>query len=329
MNWQEQEATIRKAYNGLKVLVTGGCGFIGSHLAAALAAAGADVTALDLVTRDLGSGVRVLQADVLDRPALERAMADNEVVFHLAGLLGVERILHMPLEVLEVNLRGVVNALEAAHRNAVRRFVFTSSSEVYGEPQRVPIAESDPKAPVSTYGVAKLAAEAYCEAYRIKYGLPTTCVRYFNVFGPGQAEKFVIPIFISLVEHNQPPVIYGDGEQVRSYAYIDDIVRGTLLAGASGGAVGETFNLGNDRPVAIKDLAQFIVQYYASDLKPVYRYFGEGIRVESREIKRRIPDITKARLVLGYEPQIPFEAGIERYIQWYKEARRSAGGGKT
>jgi UDP-glucose 4-epimerase len=304
---------------GTNVLITGGCGFIGSHLVSRLREHGCKIRVFDRDIQPVHSDVWYIQGDVRDYEAVARAMGGIDIVFHLAGLVGVELISNIPYDVLEVNLQGTVNALKAAQKSKVKRFLFASSSEVYGQPKKLPIAESDDLAPISVYGIAKLAAETYCQAFFEQFGLPTTRVRYFNVYGPGQKERFVIPIFISRVLRGEPPVIYGHGDQRRCYTYVDDAVRGTILAAISENGVGEVFNIGNDQEVSILELAEYIIRISGNDLKPIYKAFGDGIRAESREIFSRRPDILKARTLLGFDVTVSWQEGVKRFMEWYKE----------
>ncbi|MFQ5456384.1 MAG: NAD-dependent epimerase/dehydratase family protein [Nitrospirota bacterium] len=303
-----------------KVLVTGGGGFIGNHLSERLLQLGAEVTIYDCHFPDgIKEDIEIIHGDIRDYQKIEEAVKGKEIVFHLAGLLGVENIIDKPVEVLDINLGGTINILKASIKNSVERFIFSSSSEVYGEPLKLPISEKDATSPVSTYGVSKLSAEQYCLAYNQKYDLPVTIIRYFNVYGPRQKEKFVISIFISRIAKNLPPIIYGNGEQIRSYTNIDDAINGTLLAATSEKGVGEVFNIGNDQPVAIKNLAYYVSDLFDKQITPEFRYFGNGIRHKEREINKRIPDISKARFMLDFHPKIDFQTGVKQFIEWYKD----------
>ncbi len=308
-------------YEGKRVLVTGGCGFIGRYIVSKLLEFGADVTVFDCNSTKnpvkFDPRVNVIQEDVCSFEQLSRATRGKQYVFHLAAVLGVEKIADIPLQVLETNLGGTINALRAAVGNGVERFLFTSSSEIYGQPRKIPIAEDDFTTPISTYGVSKLAGESYCSAFHKEHGLRCTIVRLFNIYGPGQTEKFVVPKFISRVTRKSPPIIYGNGLQSRSFTFITDAVNGILLAGASEKAVGEVFNIGNDEEISISELAEFIIEISGNNLKPVYRPFGDGIRVESREVLRRQPDISKARNILGFGIQVPWQEGVRRFREWY------------
>ncbi len=313
----------REYFSGRSALITGGGGFIASHLAKRLAAWGAHVRLLDV--RDEESwhdDYEYVQGDVTDKDTLRRAMAGCDVVFHCAGLLGVEKILNRPVEVLQVNLEGTIYALQAAVEQGVERFVLSSSSEIYGEPRQIPLREDAPPSPVSIYGVSKLAAEAYCEAYARKGLLNTTVLRYFNVYGPGQAEAFVIPRFVGRVARGEPPIIYGRGSQIRAYTYVEDAVNCTLLAAASEKGINETFNVGTYEVMTVADLAELVISVSGRDLHPVHQELGQGIRPAKREIHTRVPDISKSQRLLGYEPQVSLRDGVERCYRWYVQTHR-------
>ena len=315
----------RSSLTGRQVLVTGGGGFVGSHLTERLRSWGVDVTVFEPGAAPNGA-IDWYRGSVTDPAALADAFAGKDVVFHMAALVGVERIAPIPFATLEVNLEGTRCALEAAHRAGVQRFVFASSSEVYGEPRRVPIAESDPVSPLSVYGVAKLASEAYCRAYYDEHGLATTIVRFFNVYGPRQVEEFVIPIFLRRALAGDPPVIYGHGEQSRAYTYVDDAVDGVILSAVSDAAIGQTYNIGNTEEVSVLELAEAVCALCnRDDLTPEYRKFGEGIRVEHREILRRQPDILKANIDLQYQPQVGWREGLARFHGWFANPEGDGG----
>ncbi|MFC1713338.1 NAD-dependent epimerase/dehydratase family protein, partial [Candidatus Poribacteria bacterium] len=167
--------------------------------------------------------------------------------------------------------------------------------------------------------VSKLAGESYCAAFHKEHGLKSTIVRLFNIYGPGQTEKFVMPLFISRVMQKSPPIIYGNGSQCRSYTFITDAVDGILRAGAYDEAVGEIFNIGNDEEICINELAEYIINISGNNLKPIYKPFGNGIRVENREVLRRQPDVSKARDLLGFAAQVPWQEGVRQFREWYLE----------
>jgi nucleoside-diphosphate-sugar epimerase len=313
---EQMLAESRDYFARKRALITGGCGFTASYLAPQLSQWGAEVRLFDCRDHHDGEFEFVL-GDVRDYKALERATRGCDVVFHFAALLGVEKILNIPLDVLEVNERGTANALKAAARNDVERFVFSSSSEIYGEPRKVPVTEDTPPSPVSIYGVSKLAAEAYCNAYARTTGLEVTCLRFFNVYGPGQAEEFVISRFISRVARGQPPIIYGTGEQVRAYTYISDAIDGVLLATSHRNGANETFNVGSKECVTVAELARLVIEISGTHLTPIQRVFGDGIRSAQREIYTRIPDTSKAEKSLGFQSRTSLCEGLTRCYEWY------------
>lgn len=281
-----------------------------------LAQAGADVRLFD-IRQDYKGDLEFIWGDVRDYEALEKVTRGCDIVFHFAALLGVEKILNIPLDVLEVNLGGTVNALKAAVRNDVERFVLSSSSEIYGEPRTVPVTEGTSPSPISVYGVSKLAAEAYCNAYARTTGLKVTCLRFFNIYGPGQAEEFVIPCFVSWVARGQPPVVYGTGEQTRAYTYVSDAVNCVLLAASHQNRANETFNVGSAETMTVAGLARLVIEISGNQLAPVYRAFGDGIRSAQREVYTRIPDISKAERLLGFESRVSLREGLTRCYEWY------------
>ena len=318
-NVEEKMKRAKSTLKGKNILVTGGCGFIGSHLVKRLQELEANVRVFDKKIGEELSGVDYVQGDARNYTDLLKCMEGIQMVFHLSALLGVERIRDIPCEVMDVNLRGTINALKAAEAREVDRFLLASSSEIYGEPRKLPIAEDDDRAPISFYGISKLASEAYCQAYHEQRGLKTTRVRYFNVYGPSQTERFVVSIFISRVLRGEPPIIYGHGNQSRCYTYVDDAVKGTILAATLEEGVGEVFNIGNEEEeVSLLELAEYIIEISKKDgLRPVYRPFGDGIRVEAREIIKRRPATLKARTLLGYDTTISWREGIKRVMEWH------------
>jgi len=304
-------------FAGKRVLVTGGSGFIASPLAGCLSQLGAEVRLFD--NRDNhGGNFEFFWGDVRDYEALEQATRGCEVVFHFAALLGVEKILDIPLDVLEVNQGGTVNALKAAVKNDVERFVFSSSSEIYGEPRQIPFTEDTPPSPLSVYGVSKLAAEAYCNAYAHATGLEVTRLRFCNAYGPGQAEEFVVPRFVSRVARGLPPIIYGDGKQVRAYTYVSDAVECTLLAASHRNGVNEVFNVGSRERITVADLARLVIEISGARLTPSRKALGDGIRSAEREIYTRVPDVSKAERLLGFRSRTKLREGLVRCFEWYK-----------
>ncbi len=313
----EALATAGGHFKGKKVLVTGGLGFIASHLVDRLVSWGADVTLMDARPTYDGE-LTYIQGDVRDYEAMSAAVEGKDLVFHFASILGVEKILQIPLDVMEVNLGGTINALKACVEHNVERMILTSSSEIYGEPRVIPTPESTLPSPVSIYGVSKLAAEAYCQAYAQQHGLKYTAVRFFNVYGEGQAMEFVVSKFLGRIAEDKPPVIFGSGEQVRTYTYVGDAVDCTLLAAASPQGVNEVFNIGGAETISLIELARLIGEISEKSLEPEFREFGdEGVREKDREVFARIPSVTKARKILGYRSRVGLREGLTRTYKWY------------
>jgi len=303
-----------------KVLVTGGGGFIGSHMIRFLLKNGFEVRAFDMADQIAKNPppkkAEVYRGSILDTNDLMNAMKGCDYVIHLAAMLGVKKTEMKRLDCLNVNIRGTTNILDACVRDNIKKIIFASSSEVYGDQEKIPISETNPLNPKSIYAVTKLVGEEYLKAYKKRYDLDYTIVRFFNVYGPRQVAEFVVPRFIKLVMDNKPPTLYGKGDQIRSFCYVDDIVRGTYLALINEKANLEIFNLGNDNePVSMKDLALKIISVAKKDLEPVFISDEDCDRDRGRDIQKRIPDISKAKKILNYEPKISLSEGISNIIK--------------
>ena len=304
-----------------RVLVTGGQGLIGRPMCEYLVRQNLEVRAFDLPThifvgkRKPIEGAENWHGSILDMEALSFAMRGCDYVVHLAALMGVENTERRPIDCLNININGTKNVLECAKMTEVKKVLFSSSSEIYGDSLNIPVSESEPPRPKSVYGVSKLAGEEYVKAYHKEYGLAYTIVRFFNVYGAQQVPGFVISNFINAVLSDQPIKVLGDGQQIRSFCYVDDAVRGAYLALFSEKAENNIFNIGNDQePITIKELAYKVLSVAGKEADPIFSP-EEGNRNKYREIFRRIPDISKARQLLGYEPQIPLEAGIAEVLK--------------
>jgi len=305
-------------------LVTGGAGFIGSQLVEDLVSRNHNVSVLDNFSskqpKRSGAGFQVVEGDVTDLKTVMGVTNAVDVVYHLAAVLGVEYAHQHPTETLEVEIMGTRNILEAMRKNDVKMIVYGSSSEVYGEPTSLPIAERDRTAPKSTYGVAKLAGEKYCEAYRRMYGIEYVILRYFNVYGPRQDDRFVIPRFIRAALQGAPLEIYGDGNQIRDFTFVKDAVRLTLMATQTSRAKGQTLNVGTGVATKASDLAKLILDLTGSNSSIVQRDFDESNRPREIEIFNRLADINRARQ-LAYEPQTSIRDGIAATIKWFEKNR--------
>ncbi len=309
----------------MRILVTGGLGFLGAPIATALAERGHEVVALDNRFRGSGSpGVEIVEADVRDAGAVRAAVAGTEVVAHLAAIQGTGNFYRMPDEVLDVNLRGVLEVAEACAAEGVRRLVFSSSSEVYGVPETFPTPESaplgvpDPLNPRWSYGGSKIAGELVVANYARRRGFEFTILRYHNVYGPAMGWDHVIPQFIRRLEGGEEFTIQGDGEQARSFCYVDDAVAATVAAVEAPAAANEIVNVGNPgAECTINELAALLARVAEKRIEPRHVAFeGEGTR-------RRVPDVAKARELLGFSPEVELEEGLRRTYEWYAtELRR-------
>lgn len=298
----------------MRILVTGGSGFIGNELCAFLKNKGNEVVSLDLKKSKI---VPTINANICDTRHLKKITNDFETVFHFAALLGVNATEKNPLKTIEINLFGTRNILEMCRLNDVKRIVFSSSSEIYGEPIKVPINEEDLPRPKSTYGISKLASEELIKAYSETYGIKYNILRFFNVYGAGQNEDFVIPKFVRMALSSKPIVLYGDGMQIRSFANIKDVINGVYL---SLNKNNEIFNIGNDKePITMKNLGKKICDILNKPFKAKYIKFSNTDRTEKREIYKRIPDIKKAKKMIGYGPKISLDEGIKSVIKYMRK----------
>lgn len=304
-------------------LVTGGAGFIGSHIATALARRGDSVRVLDNLSTGyrrnlahLDGRVPLIEGDLLDEAALQNALQDVEVVFHQAALASVPLSMEKPLATHEACATGTVTLLAAARRAGVRRVVYAGSSSCYGDEPFVSKREQDPLSPLSPYAAAKLAGELYCRAFAASLGVETVTLRYFNVFGPRQdpngAYAAVIPKFISCMLAGERPTIFGTGLQSRDFTYVDDIVQANLLAADAEGASGRVFNVACGRQYNLLELVAALNTVLGSDLQPEFAPPRAG------DVQESLADVTNARALLGYEPQVDFEDGLRLTTEYFQ-----------
>ena len=304
-------------------LVTGGAGFIGSHIVDELVEKGIGVRVLDNLTtgtlenlRNQIDKIEFIEGDIRDVATVKRAMNGVDVVLHQAAMVSVPLSIDKPKETTECNLNGTLHLLMAAREAGVRRFVYASSCAVYGNDPILPKVEDQPPAPLSAYAASKLAAEYYCQVYHRVYGLETVCLRYFNVFGPRQDPlspyAAVIPKFITLALAKKPLVVYGDGEQGRDFSFVENVVQANLLACNAVGAVGETFNIGCGEEMSINQLVEKLKEIIKTDINVRYSDPNTG------DIKHSVASIEKAQRLLGYTPTTTLIDGLHRTIEWYK-----------
>jgi len=304
-------------------LVTGGGGFIGSHLVEALVERGHPVRVLD----DFSTGLRdnlthiqpqpeIIEGDLADATAVSRAAAGAKVVFHLGAVASVQRSIEDPAFSHRVCATGTVHVLDAARRAGARRVVYAASSSAYGIPAGEVQSEDDPARPLSPYAAAKLAGEAYAQAFAASYGLETVSLRFFNIFGPRQRADSpysgVIAIFAAAMQAGRAPTVHGDGRQTRDFTYVANVVQALLKAAAVPGISGKTYNVGTGRGVSILDLVAVLNRLLGTNLPPQHAPPRVGDVRDSRA------DIRRARAELGYEPTVPFEEGLEHTLRWLR-----------
>jgi UDP-glucose 4-epimerase len=303
----------------MRVLVTGGAGFIGSHLAEALLARGDEVVVCDNFATGrrenvlrLGDAIELVEGDLRSYERAHAAVKGCEVVFHQAALGSVPRSVQDPLTSNAANVNGTLNVLLASRDAGVRRVVFASSSSIYGRNPALPKQEDMRPLPISPYAVSKLAGETYCQSFSEVFGLETVALRYFNVFGPRQDPQSqyaaVIPKFIVALKSGQAPTIYGDGEHSRDFTYIDNVVAANLLASESSRAVGETMNVACGDRFTLNQLMANLREIIGTDLQAEHAPDRPG------DVKHSHADITRARDLLGFEPAIGFREGLERTV---------------
>lgn len=315
MNWSDK-----------KVLVTGAGGFIGSHLAERLVELGADVSGLVRYTSNgtwgwldrspLKDRINVIAGDVRDQDGVLSMMQGVDVVFHLAALIGIPYSYHAPLSYVRTNIEGTVNILQAAMRSNVSRIIHTSTSEVYGSAISVPINEEHPLQGQSPYSATKIGADKIAESFHKSFDLPVVIIRPFNTFGPRQSARAVIPTIVTQAL-KESAITLGNLEPTRDLSYVADTVEGFIKAAGAADAIGEVVNLGTGREVSIGKLAEMILEMMGTPL-PV-RNVDERVRPKGSEVDRLCADNSKAKRLLGWEPQYSLEKGLERTIEWLRE----------
>jgi UDP-glucose 4-epimerase len=314
------------AFKFRRALVTGGAGFIGSHLVAALVGQGCDVTVLD----NLASGhetnldtvkdkITFIKGDIKDERLLNRIIKGCEVAFHLAAVVSVTQTVKDPVASALVNELGAIRVLDAARKNGVRRVVLSSSSAVYGDAPQLPKSESMIPAPMSPYAVQKLTNEYYAELYHRLYGLETVCLRYFNVYGPHQDPSSpysgVISIFMLRAINGEAPIIYGDGGQTRDFVFVKDVVQANLLAAAHEAAPGRVFNVGTSSSVSVNGLWEMIARLAQCHLPAKHEAPRPG------DIVHSLASIQRAKELLGFQPSVVFEEGLRQTFAWYRQGQ--------
>ena len=308
----------------MNILVTGGAGFIGSHIAETLVRRGDRVRVLDNLSTGFVSNmasfrdkIEFIEGDVTDAAVVARAVKDVDCVFHEAALASVPASLERPLDSHAACATGVVTVLEAARRAGVRRVVYAASSAAYGDQPTSSKRETDLPNPLSPYAAAKLAGELYCQAFWSSFKLETVAIRYFNVFGPRQDPKSqysaVIPLFITAMLEGRQPVIYGDGHQSRDFSFVANVVHANLLAADAPNVAGRTINAADGRSIDLLMLLAALNRQLGLDVKANFAPARQG------DVRESQADITLARQLLNYEPQVDFEEGLRRSIDYYRQ----------
>lgn len=313
----------------MRALITGAAGFIGSHLTERLLADGHSITGVDnfdhsydpqIKRRNIAPSLendnfRLIEADIRDAGAMDKAVCGVDAVVHLAAKAGVRPSIAQPLLYADVNVNGTNILLEAARKHSIPRFIFASSSSVYGNNEKVPFAESDNvDFPISPYAASKKAGELLCHTYHHLYGINVTCLRFFTVFGARQRPDLAIHKFTRLIEAGKPIPVFGDGSMMRDHTYIDDVIGGVVAAieRCSGYRI---YNLGESRPVSLSDLIAALEQ--ALGTKAVI----DRQPRQPGDVERTYADITLARKELGYDPKTDLAAGLPRFVEWFRAQR--------
>ncbi len=303
----------------LKAVVTGGCGFIGSHIAEGLLERGYRVVIIDDLSTGKANNIAHIERNpdlevyigtILDRVLLEKKFKDVTYVFHEAAIASVPRSIAHPRESNDANVTGTLNVLMAARDAGAKKVVYASSSSVYGETPTLPKVETMATDPLSPYAVSKMAAESYCRSFEFIYGLKTASLRYFNVFGPRQDRdseySAVIPKFFKAILEGRAPIVYGDGEQTRDFTYVKDAARANIMAAETGAA--GTYNIGGGKRVSLNDLVNMMLKMSGKDIRPEYRAERPG------DIKHSLADISKAA-TFGWRPEWKLEAGLKEIMR--------------
>jgi len=318
----------------MRILVTGGAGFIGGHLAEAFVRDGHSVTVLDILDPYYDVGIKqhtietateaaadgdgsyeFIEGSVTNAELVEELIEDTDVVYHQAAQAGVRTSVENPHKPNRINVEGTLTVLEAAKDADVRRVVNASSSSVYGKPEYLPYDEAHPTTPVSPYGVSKLAAEQYTRVFNEIYGLPTVSLRYFTVYGPRMRPNMAISNFVSRCRNGEPPVVYGTGEQTRDFTYIDDVIGANRTLLETDSADGEVLNIGSTDTIDIYTLAETV----RDEIDPSLAI--EHDDRQAGDAEHTHADISRAAAALSYEPTRTIREGLGEFIDWYDQNR--------
>jgi len=312
------------------VVVTGGAGFIGSHIASALTSSGARVRILDDLSTghrenldEIGGDFDFVEGSVADENLLSKVLEGAELIFHEAAIPSVPRSVEEPRQTHVASVDGTFSLLLAARERGVKRVVYAASSSAYGDQPKLPKTENMPPDPLSPYAVAKLVGEYYCQVFTRVYGLETVSLRYFNVFGPrqdpGSQYSGVVSRFISALFSNVQPMIFGDGEQSRDFTYIDNVVAANLSAASAKDAAGKVINVANGERVTLNQLLAVL-----KELTGKQDVVAEYADARVGDVRHSLADITRARKILSYESKVDLREGLQRTIDWWKTSRFAA-----
>lgn len=307
-----------------RFLVTGGAGFIGSHIVNTLVKKGYSVTVLDNFSsgkpanlKEVKGRIELIKDDIRSGSACLKAAKNIDFVLHQAALRSVPKSMLNPAEYNKVNIGGTLNMLEASRKNKVKRFVFASSSSVYGDVKDFPQKETFQAQPISPYALTKLAGEYYCRIFSYHYGLSTVSLRYFNVFGPRQSlddeYAVVIPKFITCMLNNEHPPIYGNGKQSRDFTFVANVVEANILAARKSGLRGEVFNVASGRDYTILELVKILNKLLNKDLKPKF------LKPRPGDVFRTLSDLSCAKKVLHFNPKVDFIKGLNMAVEYFKK----------
>jgi UDP-glucose 4-epimerase len=310
-----------------KCLVTGGAGFIGSHLVQLLLNRGHSVRVLDNfetgsreTISEFKGKVEVIEGSVVDLQTVQTAVQGMDLVFHQAARGSVPRSIEDPAGTHEINITGTLNVLIASRDLNVKRVVCASSSSIYGETPELPKRENMLPSPESPYAISKITLEYYCHVFRQAYGLETVSLRYFNIYGPRQNPLLqyaaVIPIFIRNMLEKKQCIIYGDGEQTRDFAFVEDCAEANLLAATANSAVGNVYNIGCGKQISVNKLFYLIQQLTGDNTPPKYEPRRQG------DVMHSCADVSRAKAELNFEPNFNLEKGLETTARWYKNKKR-------
>lgn len=313
--------------NRKKILVTGGAGFIGSYLSEGLLKLGARVTVLDNfddfypgkeanIEGMLGNDrFTLVRGTILDVDLLQRLVKDTDAVVHLAGQAGIRYCNEHPFKANQVNATGTLNVVEVCRKLKTKKIVYASSSSVFGDPVKVPMDELHPTDPNNGYGASKLAGEKYCMSYAKAYGMDIICLRYFSVYGPRGRPDQVLYSFAKKASAGESPVIYGDGSYSRDFTYVSDVVSATMLSLYTDSTGGRVLNIGYGRDYKMSDVAKKIIAHYGGDFEPKFVEQYEG------DFSKTLCDNEQAKRTLGWRPDVDFDDGLARFLQWFDETR--------